>query len=142
MAFGKDLICVFPNFHMAYWNIYGNIDSINGRFFKVIYWRLETTSNARFQTSIYRRFKTAIIWLNETDMLTLIPCMTFFYKIRVFLESYMVVSKWPLYGIVKRVCVFLEAYIGVWKRPNMRVSKLSYMGVSKRLSYGLVKQLW
>ena len=84
----------------------------------------------------------AIIWLNETDMLTLIPCMTFFYKIRVFLESYMVVSKWPLYGIVKRVCVFLEAYIGVWKRPNICVSKLSYTGVSKRQSYGLVKQLW
>ena len=37
---------------------------------------------------------------------------------------------------------FLEAYIGVWKRLHMSVSKLSYTSVLKRPSYDLVKQVW
>ena len=61
--------------------------------------------NGRFFSVIYRRLETAFIWINEMG-------------VRFFRGIY-----W---------CLEL----------HMRLSKLLYTGVSKRPSYGLMKQVW
>ena len=46
------------------------------------------------------------------------------------LESYMVVWKRLIYGIVKRTCVFLEPYIGVWEQLQAYIVLSKWLHIS------------
>ena len=107
-----------------------HINFFHGRFFRVIYGRLET----------------APIWISETHMRFLEPYIGVWKRPKAYiviskwlhisffmgvsLESYMVVWKRLIYGIVKRTCVFLEPYIGVWERLQAYIVLSKWLHIS------------